>query len=103
ISGDTVSTAGVLDFEVGQSYSIRVQVSDGAGGNHAQALTISLDDVNEQPTDLTLTPNHLAENNAPGAVIGTLAAVDPDAAETFTYDLVTGSGDSDNTAFTIAD
>ena len=38
---------------------------------------------------------------AVGAVIGTLSTSDPDASNTFTYTLVTGTGSTDNASFTI--
>ena len=56
---------------------------------------------NSAPTDITLTPSSIAENNAPGAAVGTLAAVDANLADTHTFELVAGSGDADNGSFTI--
>ena len=50
---------------------------------------------NNPPTDLILTSSGLAENSSTGTVIGTLAATDPDAGDTFTYALVAGNGTND--------
>jgi len=45
----------------------------------------------------------LAENNAANATVGTAAATgDPDAGATHTFDLVSGTGDTDNAAFTLS-
>ena len=41
------------------------------------------------------------ENVVANTAVGTLSSTDPDAGNTFTYTLVTGTGDADNTAFNI--
>ncbi len=56
---------------------------------------------NSAPTDITLTASNLQENNAAGSAVGTLAAIDPDAGDTFTFTLVAGTGDADNADFSI--
>ena len=43
----------------------------------------------------------IAENSAIGTAVGTLSATDPDSGDTFTYSLVSGSGDTDNASFTV--
>ena len=53
---------------------------------------------NSAPTDIALSANSIAENNAPGATIGTLSATDPDSADTHTF---TFAGGADDAAFTI--
>jgi large repetitive protein len=64
-------------------------------------LTITVTNVNETPTDLALSSTSVAENVATNSTIGTLSTTDVDASNTFTYTLVTGTGDTDNAAFTI--
>ena len=49
-----------------------------------QTFTIQVGDVNEAPTNLALSDNHVAENAA-GAVIGTLSVSDVDANDSATY------------------
>jgi hypothetical protein len=53
------------------------------------------------PTDILLSAASIAENNAVNADVGTLSTTDVDAGDTFTYTLVTGTGDTDNASFTI--
>ncbi len=53
------------------------------------------------PTNLTLSNNVIAENQAIATPIGTFSSTDPDTGNTFTYSLVTGTGDTDNALFTI--
>ncbi|MEH2211176.1 DUF4114 domain-containing protein, partial [Nostoc sp.] len=57
--------------------------------------------VNDAPTDLTVSQLAVDENVPAGTEIGTFSTTDPDASDTFTYSLVTGIGDTDNSAFTI--
>ena len=47
ISGTTLSTAAVFDFETKSSYSVRVRVTDAGGLTFEKALTITVTDVNE--------------------------------------------------------
>ncbi|MGK7390252.1 MAG: T9SS type A sorting domain-containing protein [Candidatus Cyclobacteriaceae bacterium M2_1C_046] len=101
INADALEAADVFDFETQNSYSIRVQTSDGNGGVYEEVFTVSVNDVNEAPTALALSNNNIDENNASGDVIGTITTTDEDAGDTFTYSLVTGTGDADNGSFTI--
>jgi gliding motility-associated-like protein len=54
------------------------------------------------PTDISLSSASINENNAVNAVVGTLTTTDADSGDTHTYTLVSGSGDTDNTSFTIS-
>ena len=56
---------------------------------------------NNAPTDILVTPSIVNENLPADTVVGTLSSIDPDAGNTFTYELVTGAGDTDNSAFKI--
>jgi len=56
-------------------------------------------DINEAPIDLVLDQTSVAENMPPGTPVGSLSTTDPDAANTFTYTLVSGVGDVDNADF----
>jgi hypothetical protein len=57
--------------------------------------------VNEGPTDITLSATSVAENAAVGTAVGTLSTTDVDAGDIFTYTLVSGTGSTDNASFTI--
>ena len=98
ISGDQLLINESPDLEAKYSYSIRIQSRDQDGLSYTKALTLSVLNVNEAPTDLTLTSNGIKENSAAGTLIGTLSAVDPDAGTSFSYALVAGNGinDADN-------
>ncbi|MCZ8039857.1 MAG: right-handed parallel beta-helix repeat-containing protein, partial [Microcystis sp. LE17-20A] len=56
---------------------------------------------NQAPTDLALSATTVNENVAPNTVIGTFSTTDPDTGNNFTYSLIAGTGDTDNSAFSI--
>lgn len=100
-SNDQLVASGVFDFEQQTTYSIRIQSADVGGMTLAQVFTITINDVNETASVIALSTNSLTENNAVGDEIGEFSTTDPDNAETFTYALVAGEGDTDNVSFEI--
>ncbi len=55
ITGTTLSTAAVFNFEAKNSYAVRVRVTDAGGLTFERAFTISVTDVNEAPTLTAIT------------------------------------------------
>ncbi len=88
------------DFETKTSYSINLKSSDGAL-TYSEAFSVNVSNVNETPTDLTLSATTVNENVAADTDIGTFSTTDPDTGNTFTYSLVSGTGSTDNSSFTI--
>ena len=101
IVGDNLIITESPDFEKKNSYQIRVKVADAAGLGVEKAIVVSVTDVNEAPTDLTLAPSAVNENVPAGTPVGTLTATDPDANEKFTYTLVDTNTHPDNGLFTL--
>ncbi len=101
ISGAVVLSAATFDYETKSTYSVRVGATDSGGRYFEKALTISITNVNEAPTNLTLSATTIPENQPSGTTVGTLGTTDPDTGNTFTYSLVSGSGSADNASFTI--
>ncbi|MFN8468053.1 MAG: cohesin domain-containing protein [Caldilineaceae bacterium] len=102
LSGSTLKTAGVFDFEATPSKTICVEANDGQGGILAAPLTISILDVNEAPTGIVLNGNTVWEGAAAGTQVGTFSTSgDPEGGQTFSYSLVSGDGAADNSKFTI--
>ncbi|MGL5017416.1 MAG: hypothetical protein ACRDBP_04730, partial [Luteolibacter sp.] len=58
--------------------------------------------MNRRPVSLVAATSAVTENLPAGTVVGQLSAIDPDAGETFIYQLVPGDGAHDNAAFAIA-
>ena len=111
LSGGTVSTFQTMDkdtynFKIsstgtGATVDIAADVAtDDAGNGNTAAATLSLA-FNVAPTDIGLSANHIDENNAVDATIGTFSATDANATDTHTYSLVAGTGDADNSEFSI--
>lgn len=82
IRGDKLfaSRSANLDYESSKSYQITVNSTD--NGNPPQSVQISLviglRDVNEKPTNITLSNSNVQENKPTGTVIGQLTVSDPD-------------------------
>jgi gliding motility-associated-like protein len=102
LSGNTLKAAEAFDFETKSSYTIRIQTTDAAGLSFQKEFTLTIVNVNEAPTAITLKPATIDENNAIGATIGTLASTDSDAGDSFTYSFVSGTGSTDNNKFTLS-
>jgi ELWxxDGT repeat protein len=101
IIGDSVRATSNLDFETKSSYTVRVRSTDQGGLFTEKAFVITVSDANESPTDLSLSSSLIPENAGANATVGAFSSTDPDAGNTFTYSLVTGTGDTDNAAFAI--
>jgi hypothetical protein len=106
IVGNQLQINNSPDFETKNSYSIRVKTTDQGGLSFEKTLTITVNDVNETPgnqapTNLALSATTVNENVAPNTVIGTFSSTDPDTGNSFTYSLIAGTGDTDNSAFSI--
>ena len=82
----------------GSAGTASVVVTTPSGSNAANAFFTY---TNAAPTDIALSAASIAENVSAGSTVGSFSTTDPDAGNTFTYTLVSGTGSTDNTAFTI--
>ncbi|MBE9200432.1 MULTISPECIES: DUF4347 domain-containing protein [unclassified Nodularia (in: cyanobacteria)] len=82
--------------------TISFQVNDGGLNSTTVNRNINVTAVNDAPTNLNLSNNAVADNQAVGTIIGNLSTTDPDIGDSFTYSLVTGTGATDNASFTIS-
>ena len=117
----TIGTSAVAPFETtvsasaqytgattGTAAALRALVADEANWTTSSTvLTLSttnftISGANQAPTDIALTPATIAENAGANATVGTFSSTDPNAGDTFTYTLVTGTGDTHNSAFNIS-
>ncbi|NEQ41257.1 MAG: DUF4347 domain-containing protein [Okeania sp. SIO3I5] len=92
-----VANGSLFDFENNTTHTITVRTTD--SGEPAESfdeqVTINVTDVDEtptssnnQPTDISLDNNTVAENSENGTVVGTLTTTDSDADDTHTYTLL---------------
>jgi hypothetical protein len=81
INGNQLKINASPDFETKSSYSIRVKTTDQGNLTFEKQLTITITNVNEAPTNLTLSANTIAENTVIGSgiKIGDITITDPDA------------------------
>ena len=76
-------------------------VSDGHGGIDTATVTITVDGINDAPTDIGLDNSSIAENQPAGTSVGSFSTTDPDTGDTSTYSLVSGEGGHGNGWFMI--
>ena len=95
IDGDKLKTSGALDYETQTTYTIEVTSNDGTN-DIVKNFTITVNDVNEPPTNLTLSNNSVNENVNNGTEIGTFTTTDPDSNNTCLLNTSPSPRDSDN-------
>lgn len=96
--GNQLTTSHSFDFETQPVYQLTVRATDAGGLTFDKTVNINVGNVNEQPTGISLSGATAAENLPGGTAIGSLATTDPDAGDSFTYQLVAG----DMSAFTLS-
>jgi hypothetical protein len=101
IVGNQLQTNAALNFEAQDSYSIRLRVTGPNGFSQIRNFTIRVGNNNEAITGLKFEAAPLQENASAGSAAGVLTAVDIDTLDTWTYTLVSGEGDADNSLFRI--
>ena len=90
----------VSTSDTATSDSFTFKVNDGTVDSEAATVSIAITAVNDEPTKVNLSSLTIDENAAE-TEIGTLSTDDLDTNDTFTYELVSGEGDTDNSLFTI--
>lgn len=106
LSGAELQSAASFDFETTSSFTVKIKAADGEENTATfftieETFTITVGDVSESPSDITLSNSTVAENSASGTVVGSLAALDPDGSSTVTYSLAESA--EDNASFNIVD
>ncbi len=101
INGNQLLSSAVFNYENKNSYSILVLTTDSKGFFEGEIFIIEILDINEPPTNITLSNNSIDENLLVNTLVGNLTTSDSDANDTYTYSLVSGTGSTDNSSFTI--
>ena len=96
LSGNSVLTA--TDTLGSGLKAIRVRVTDGAGNVFDEQLTIK---INSAPTDILFTQPKLHNPLHQNDVLGQFSTVDSDQSTGFSYQLVSGAGDTHNHLFSV--
>jgi hypothetical protein len=71
------------------------------GNGFEEDINANQSDTNQAPTNITLNNSTIAENQPINTKIGNFTTIDPNTANTFTYSLVSGTGDTNNNSFII--
>jgi len=98
VSGNTLKTDRIFDFETKDTYSIRVKSDDGNGGTLEKVFSISVSDVNDVPSDISLYNTEVTEYMSIGTEVTNISTTDQDSADSHSYDL---TGGADSSAFAI--
>ena len=101
ISGTTLLTNTNLDFETKSNYTVLIQTFDGTD-TFSKTFTISINDINDTPTDINLSANAINENVALGSTIGNLSSIDQDTGDNHSYTLTNTTSYPDNSSFNIS-
>lgn len=102
ITTNQLFAVGSLDCETQSSYLIRVRATDQGQLSYEKPFVITATNVNEAPTALLLSNATIVEGAGANATVGVLSATDPDAGDTSSFSLVSGTGDTGNAAFAIS-
>ena len=107
IEGDSFRVGTNLDYETSTTANVRIRTTDSHGEYFEKAFVIGVQNYNEPPTDIVLSSSSIEETQLVGSVVGALTSADPDGsgfsgfAESFTYSLTSGTGDTDNSSFEV--
>ncbi|SLM27867.1 hypothetical protein MTBBW1_1170012 [Desulfamplus magnetovallimortis] len=74
------------------------QLGSGEVANSLTPVEITL---NRAPTDISMSQTSVDERLPEGSLIANFSTTDPDTGDSFTYEFISGTGDTDNSAFTI--
>lgn len=72
--------------------SFTFRANDGSVDGPVATISLTVNPVNDPPSNIVLNGNSVAENSSNGTVVGSVAASDPDAGSTFTYRLTDDAG-----------
>jgi len=87
-----VKTGADIDFENISNHDVTVQSTDSAGNEYSEVVSLTVNDVNEAPTDIVFNGDSVDENSVAGTVVATLSTTDEDSGESFSYALNDASG-----------
>ena len=81
-----------LDYETQNQLTVTIRATDPEGLTFDKVTTISVTNINEAPTDITLSSTSVQENSIVGTVVGDLTTTDVDINDTHILSLVGGTG-----------
>jgi len=101
-SSGLLSAAQSFDYDVKSSYVVSITSSNVGGTSFSKQLTIKIRDTLDVPTGLSLSDSVVADNKPAHTYVGRLSTADENKpTAVHTYNLVTGTGSTDNSGFVI--
>jgi hypothetical protein len=97
VSYNLLVTSKLINFENKQNYSITITVRDQELREFTKLFVVTATNLNESPTNITLSQSSVGENVALGSTVATISVADQDIGDTQTLLL----GGPDSSAFTI--
>ncbi len=102
INGTNLRASAIFNFEAKSPYNICIRATDQLALTFDKNFVISVNNVNEPPTNITLSANTVNENQPINTVVGALSATDPDAGATFTFSLTCAIPGADDASFNVS-
>jgi LysM repeat protein len=90
ISGTSLTAGGPLNYETKSLYTIQVRTTDRGGLGLTKTFWITVTDVNEAPTNMTLSGTAVTSGQPAGTVVGVLTTMDVDNGDSHTFTLFGG-------------
>jgi YVTN family beta-propeller protein len=84
------------------AFTVDDQGGTGLGTPQVTSSSVAIAVTDTTPSDITLSPASVNENQPVGTTVGSLSTTDPDGGDTQTYSLVSGTGSTDNGSFTLS-
>lgn len=97
-----LANASGTTFVLNKDGNVNFSIYDSVYSDNTGGISLRITSLPTPATNILLSNTSIAENQPINTVIGELSSIDPDPGDTFTYDLVTGVGDTDNRFFTIS-
>jgi hypothetical protein len=101
VSSPNLRTSNTFDYEAKNRYDICVRVTNQDGQYLDKNLIVYITNINEAPTDITLSNNSVFEHLPANTVVGALTGIDPDAGGSHTFSLECVVPGADDGSFNI--
>lgn len=100
--GNLLQTNASYNFELKDTLYVKIRATDPFAAYYIKTFTIVVNDINDTPSDISLSKDSIQELSPLNTRIGDFSTADEDTGATHTYQLAAGLGDTNNTLFTIS-
>ncbi|RED92320.1 cadherin domain-containing protein [Marinoscillum furvescens] len=93
IVNDELKSSGTYDYEVRNTYEVRIEATDQGSNTFVKTFIINITDSNDPPTDMELSKLDFHENNEVGQEVAEISVIDQDATDEYKFTLVGSDND----------